>query len=531
LGYVGGALGLSSKAEERTKCRTAVQGDKCYKAAHWAQTDGIFAHPEWYPGLSHHAGVAQFQAFVHSYSANHECPHAPCEDDVEAARRNEKEALRRAKEARAAAKRLPPPMPVVSAAPALVAPAQDYIRQPVHSVLPNQVVGDPHRVYRWNISCTPPLVPVPEPVVDGRSDHEVMTCGCTPPLVLSKQGLNSVCTHPASMSKMTFYVYRAQSDDDYAPENVNVADLAGLMWYLHNEVVPSTPRKFAVTRILRYKITMQNTEEFYHRFPKQFGPFVAFDSGRCTAPHCNGIWKDYGFVIGCQNLDRYVVNVARDYVPPADDTTRGIIVRQLKDEEERVDREKASKASGGSEHQHGDHATTERTTTQTRTTTTWTTTTWTTTTQTHIHDGFHSGIWYSLPGTCPDKPVGEKSEECVRHFPGGRCSSVDGSKSCTYDIEPAGEISLNELSGIPEGLSYDEWWKNSACWAALANGEQVGPCTRKEYDPMIDKGFGTDFWNGKHIVEQGARRLNRIRQLFLEKYPHLPVDMSEPECL
>jgi hypothetical protein len=32
-------------------------------------------------------------------------------------------------------------------------------------------------------------------------------------------------------------VYRAQGETTYPPENVNVADLGGVMWYLHNEIV------------------------------------------------------------------------------------------------------------------------------------------------------------------------------------------------------------------------------------------------------------------------------------------------------
>merc|ERR1719210_1076031 len=83
---------------------------------------------------------------------------------------------------------------------------------------------------------------------------------------------------------MTFYMYRAQSDRDYPFENVNAADLPGVMWYLHNEVVGATPRKYNVTRILRYKVTTMPTRELYRRTHTQFAAFVAFDDGKCTTP-------------------------------------------------------------------------------------------------------------------------------------------------------------------------------------------------------------------------------------------------------
>lgn len=34
-----------------------------------------------------------------------------------------------------------------------------------------------------------------------------------------------------------FYVYRAMGDSSYPLENVNAANAAGVMWYLHNEAV------------------------------------------------------------------------------------------------------------------------------------------------------------------------------------------------------------------------------------------------------------------------------------------------------
>jgi len=315
--------------------------------------------------------------------------------------------------------------------------------------------------------------------------------------------------------------------------------------------VPSVPRKFGVTRILRYMVTMQNSQEFYETYPKQFGPFVAFDSAKCTAPHCDSIWKKYGFVVGCQNLDRYVANYVRDYKEPQEKSDKTeIVTRKLraKDHDEdgksqRTHSEHESNKRDDQEHASDDHERRHRREhsrdMSTRTSTDTTTTTgFTTITQTHIHDGFHSGIWYSLPGGCPNATLGDKTDACLASMPGGHCKVVDGKKDCTYHAEYAGEIRLDDVSGILDekrGIdSYEDWWKNSYIWClnAVARGERKGPCRHNaEYNILTDEGVGTSFWNGKHDMEQGLRRMKRIRHLFKEKYPHLPQNLEEPACL
>jgi len=272
------------------------------------------------------------------------------------------------------------------------------------------------------------------------------------------------------------------------------------MWYLHNEVVASVPRKFGVTRILRYRLRMQATQELYSSFRKHFGPFVAFDSGKCTAPHCDSIWERYGSVVGCQNLDRSVANYVRDYQEPeAQPAETEIMFRKLRGAAEMSSPTSVDAMSG---------------------------------------ESLHGGIWYSLPGACPNATVNDKSAACARSMPGGHCKVVDGTRFCTYNAEYAGEIRLDDVSGIldeAKGIrTYEDWWKNSyvSCLDAVARGERAGPCEHHaEYNVLTDEGVGTSFWNGKHDMKQGLRRMDRVRQLFREKYPHLPENLEEPACL
>lgn len=97
----------------------------------------------------------------------------------------------------------------------------------------------------------------------------------------------------------TFYVYRAKDNETYEDTNVNMANLPGVLWYLHNEVVGHCPRKFGVIRILRYKITMRATPELY-RTGKEFANLCHFDAAQCTGPESSlQEYQRYGYVVGC----------------------------------------------------------------------------------------------------------------------------------------------------------------------------------------------------------------------------------------
>mmetsp|Transcript_63254 Transcript_63254/g.196247 ORF Transcript_63254/g.196247 Transcript_63254/m.196247 type:complete len:446 (-) Transcript_63254:216-1553(-) len=242
---------------------------------------------------------------------------------------------------------------------------------------------------------------------------------------------------PSDASPLTFYMYRAVGGSDFPPENVNTANLAGVMWYLHNEVVQNCPRKFNMERLLRFKVTMRATPELYGQNSRKFDSFVAMDQAKCTVPKCTELhWDPYGYVVGCQPNN--VVTVA---VPGAP-------------------------------------------------------------------------VWYSLPGTCPSKFYYEKTAACNAEQPGGACptSDVTGTRNCTYFLERAGEIRLDELSGIQN--------YNEVC-------EQTG---QREYDVFTDRGHGSDFWDGKQDAKAGEQRMKRINDLFLEKFPQQEYSLDDPLC-
>jgi len=228
---------------------------------------------------------------------------------------------------------------------------------------------------------------------------------------------------PSDAPVHTFYMYRVEGDKTSYPwENVNTGNLAGIMWYLHNEVVERTPRKFGATRILRYKVSTKATAPLFEK-GMNFGLRFAFDFGMCTGPFNCAEQFAYGYFVGCNYVDQW----------PTDEWK-------------------------GQNHYPG-------------------------------------ATWFSLPGPCSGKRFGERLPSCRFSDPGGHCAFPTGEGTCTFSYEPAGEISIDELVGIPDYKAFQ------------AKGG-------REYRRTTDRGRFTNFWDSKSDPVACARRLEAARQLF-----------------
>ena len=129
------------------------------------------------------------------------------------------------------------------------------------------------------------------------------------------------CGTSSEPTLMTFYQYRAQSGvvpKNRLWENINLANIGGVMFYLHNEVVDKDGEmrdtenqrttKFQVDRVMRFKVTMKNSEALWKKFRAQFGQFIQFDYGQATfgmpdhVQKCNAIWSDFGYEARASDL-------------------------------------------------------------------------------------------------------------------------------------------------------------------------------------------------------------------------------------
>lgn len=280
-------------------------------------------------------------------------------------------------------------------------------------------------------------------------------------------------------------MYQVEDGSGVPIENSNPFDLAGVLWYIHTEVLSEIPRKGNVSQIARYKVKVRNPEDFTRAKKKAFGPYQSYNAGKCVGglglQGCSE--SDNGYLVGCRRLDRSVAN----YVG----TPGALANYQRKLQEAEVS-----------------------------------------------EDVLPGGVQFSLPGPCPNKVNDEKGAACKSEFPGGLCEVADGSKTCTFSYEEAGNITLDEVSGFLDSSkgvnSYTDFWKGSfpQCLLNIVQGTQTSKCLRNvEYDPLHDKGVGCNFWDNKHDFRSCYTRIETLRDMFASKFgASEDTDQSTPRC-
>ncbi|CAJ1363840.1 unnamed protein product, partial [Effrenium voratum] len=196
-------------------------------------------------------------------------------------------------------------------------------------------------------------------------------------------------SHVSNAPILHYYMYRVQNDEDYSPENQNMANIPGALWYLHNEIVwhhwlragtfANTPK----TRLERYLVFSRASQELFAR-GMNFGVVNAYDLGKCTGPYkCENL-QEYGPVVGCESWDPEMNN----------------------------------------NFPHG---------------------------QWVGKNVYPKAAWYSLPGKCSSKKFWDQQGDCVNNEPSGACPLgvvPTGEWTCTYTYQKVGELKISEIENI-----------------------------------------------------------------------------------
>jgi len=121
---------------------------------------------------------------------------------------------------------------------------------------------------------------------------------------------------PANNPVTELYMYRAQEFDGetpYAMENVNMADLPGVIQYIHREIIAEhtigavdrrtgearAARKYDISTILRYRFLIKNPDTL-SGVSMDFNGYVTFDFGQASNRQQWGDFTDHGDFVGAQ---------------------------------------------------------------------------------------------------------------------------------------------------------------------------------------------------------------------------------------
>jgi len=233
------------------------------------------------------------------------------------------------------------------------------------------------------------------------------------------------------------------------------------MWYLHNEVIGTKSfeghlgeRRFGISRIRRFKITHKATQPLFDR-KMNFGVKESFDYGKATGPFRRGAGSS------APEWNQFGFNIGCDYL-------------------------------GEYPHQDPPFSTTGK--------------------------KYPDAIWYSLPGSCPLMNYKSVTTECKQQFPGGMCSSPNGRGDCTYSVEDAGEIDIDELVGIKEKYGSRANFISKGCFEGDGHKYQNGWCI--------------PFWDNIWDASRNEQRVQAAIDLFHTKYPNSPQheELAPPRC-
>lgn len=129
--------------------------------------------------------------------------------------------------------------------------------------------------------------------------------------------------------------------------------------------------------------------------------------------------------------------------------------------------------------------------------------------------------YYDFPAACPLKNFTDKDAQCTTDYPGGQCIRPDGRRECTYSVEDAGYVMLEDVEGIPD----TQWktWENFQK-ARVCEFNKDGSCAAHQL-----VGSGLPFWDNMFSWIDQKKRATALMETFRKKYPNSSY-IEDPTC-